>query len=52
LFIHMCIQYLGPFSPLSPPLPYCSHPLSLPPTPSLPGRNCSVLISNFVEERV
>jgi hypothetical protein len=39
---------LGSFLPL-PSL------LSLPtsrPTPSLPGRNCSALISNFVEERI
>jgi hypothetical protein len=35
------------------PLPY--HPLCplpLPPTPSIPSRNYSALISNFVEERV
>jgi hypothetical protein len=43
--IHMCIQCLGHFS--SSP-----HPLPLPPTPSLPGRNYFALISNFVEERV
>jgi hypothetical protein len=35
------------------PLPYHPpHPLSLPPTPSMPGRNYFALISNFVEERV
>jgi hypothetical protein len=52
-FIHMCIQCLGHFSllpPHPPPLPLC--PIPLPPTPSLPGRNYSALISNFVEERV
>jgi hypothetical protein len=36
---------LGPFLPL-PPAPFLS-----PPTPSLPGRICSALISNFVEEK-
>jgi hypothetical protein len=45
-FIHMYIQCLGHFFPLSPipslPLPY----------PSLPRRNYSALISNFVEEKV
>jgi hypothetical protein len=37
---------LGHFSP-----PY-PHPLPLPPTPSIPGRNYFALISNFVVERV
>jgi hypothetical protein len=32
---------------ISPP---CPSPA--PPTPSLPGRNCSTLMSNFVAERV
>jgi hypothetical protein len=41
-FIHMCIQCLGHFSPLPPPL-------LLPPTPLLPSRNYFALISNFVE---
>jgi hypothetical protein len=40
-FIHMCIHCLGLFSPFSPSL----SPLSL------PGRICSALISNFVEEK-
>jgi hypothetical protein len=44
-FIHMCIHCLGHFSPL-PPSPTLS-----PPTPSLPGRTCCALISNFVEEK-
>jgi hypothetical protein len=44
--IHMCIHCLGHFSPL-PPAPH-----SLPFPPSLSGRICSALISNFVEERV
>jgi hypothetical protein len=39
--IHMCIQCLRHFSPLLFLLPL-----------SLPGRNCSAFISNFVEERV
>jgi hypothetical protein len=43
--IHMCIQCLGHFSPFP-------HPLCLPPTSSIPGRNYFALISNFVEERV
>jgi hypothetical protein len=42
-FIHTCIHCLGHFSSL-PPLP----PL-LP--ASLPGRTCSALITNFVEEK-
>jgi hypothetical protein len=45
-FIHMCIHCLGHFSPLPPP------PLSPPHPPSLPGRTCSALISNFVEEKI
>jgi hypothetical protein len=54
LFIYMCIQYLGHFSPHPCPLPQPLLPVPshFPPTPSLPGRNCSALISNFVEERV
>jgi hypothetical protein len=44
-FIHMCVHCLGHFSPL-PPAPTLSSP-----TPSLPGRTCSALISNFVEEK-
>jgi hypothetical protein len=42
-FIHMCIHCLGHSSPCPPPTPF-------PPTPSLPGRTCSALFSNFVEE--
>jgi hypothetical protein len=38
--------------PFSPPPPLPPHPFPLPPTPSLPGRNCSALISNFVEETI
>jgi hypothetical protein len=42
----------GSFLPSSSsPLPF-PHSLSLPPTPSLPGRNYFALISIFVEERV
>jgi hypothetical protein len=36
---------LGHFSPLSP------SPSLSPSTPSLPGRTCSALFSNFVEEK-
>jgi hypothetical protein len=45
----------GPFHPPYPPpaLSLSLHSLPLPPTtPSLPGRNCFALISNFVEEKV
>jgi hypothetical protein len=41
-FIHVCIHCLGHFFPLL--------PSSLPP-PSVPGRSCSALITNFVEEK-
>jgi hypothetical protein len=44
-FIHMCIHCLGHFSPLPPPLPF------LPLPPSVPGRSCSALITNFVVEK-
>jgi hypothetical protein len=44
-FIHMCVHCLGHFSSL-PPSPTLSLPLA-----SLPGRTCSALISNFVEEK-
>jgi hypothetical protein len=42
---------------ISPPCPHLLpyhplHPLPLPLTPSIPGRNYFALISNFVEERV
>jgi hypothetical protein len=43
----------GSFPPSPHPLPY--HPLCplpLPPTPSIPSRNYSALISNFVVEKV
>jgi hypothetical protein len=42
-FIHICIRCLSHFSPFSPTL-------SLSPA-SLPGRNCSALFYNFVEEK-
>jgi hypothetical protein len=44
-FIHICIHYLGHFSSLSRAL-FLSSPL-----PSLPGRTCFALFSNFVEEK-
>jgi hypothetical protein len=37
----------GPFLPSAPPTP---APSLSPQPPSLPGRNCSALFSNFVEE--
>jgi hypothetical protein len=43
---------LGSFLPLPPPPSLTSRPLPLLPTPSIPGRNCFALISNFVVERV
>jgi hypothetical protein len=45
-FIHMCIHCLGHFSPI-----LLTPSLSPHPTPSFPGRTCSALISNFVEEK-
>jgi hypothetical protein len=45
-FIHMCIHCMGHVSP--PPGPSL---LPSPPLPSLPGRTCSALFSNFVEEK-
>jgi hypothetical protein len=48
LFIYSCVHTL--FGPFLPPAPYS---LFLPLHPSLlPGRTCSALISNFVEERI
>jgi hypothetical protein len=44
-FIHMCKHCLDHFSPPA-PLPH----FLLPPH-SLPGRSCSAVISNFVEEK-
>jgi hypothetical protein len=41
---------LLPTTPQPTPLPPQTHPL--PPIPSLPGRNCSELFSNFVEEYI
>jgi hypothetical protein len=38
------------FGPFLPPAP-CAFPLS-PHNPSLPGRTCSALFSNFVEEKI
>jgi hypothetical protein len=41
-FIYMCIHCLGPLSPLpSPPSP----------PSSLPGKTCSALFSNFIEDK-
>jgi hypothetical protein len=45
-FIYMCIHCLGHLSPL----PISSLPLT--PIPSLTGRTCSALFSNFVEEKI
>jgi hypothetical protein len=44
-FIHLfpCAYIVWAISPLYPP--------SIPQSPSLPGRTCSALISNFVEEK-
>jgi hypothetical protein len=44
-FIHMCIHCLGHFSPLLP------APSLSPQHPSLLGRTCPALFSNFVEEK-
>jgi hypothetical protein len=44
-FIHMCIHCLGHFSPLPP------SPVLCPLSPSVPGRNCSAFITNFVEKK-
>jgi hypothetical protein len=44
-FIHMCIHCLGHFFPLFPAPFHSPHPLQL------PGRTCSALSSNFVEEK-
>jgi hypothetical protein len=44
-FIHVCIHCLGDFSSLLP------APSLSPPPPMLPGRTCSALSSNFVEEK-
>jgi hypothetical protein len=46
LFIYSYVHIL--FGSFLPPAP---HPLPFPATPSLPGRTCSALISNFVEEK-
>jgi hypothetical protein len=47
-FIHLftCAHIVWAISP-----PYHPLPPYPPPTPSLPGRTCSALISNFVEEK-
>jgi hypothetical protein len=45
LFIHICIHCLGHFSLLLPAPSLSPHAISL------PGRICSALISNFVEEK-
>jgi hypothetical protein len=45
-FIYSFVHTL--FGPFLPPDPFS---LSLPLTPSLPGRTCSALFSNFVEEK-
>jgi hypothetical protein len=44
-FIHMCIHCLGHFSTLLP------SPTLSPLLPSVPGRSCSALITNFVVEK-
>jgi hypothetical protein len=48
LFIYSYVHTLfRPFLPHTPP----STPSFFPPPPSLPGRTCSALFSNFVEEK-
>jgi hypothetical protein len=51
--LFICAYNAWVISPPCPhPLPYHTlHPLPLPLTPSIPGRNYFALISNFVEER-
>jgi hypothetical protein len=44
-FLHTCIHCLGHLSPLHP------TPSFSPPPSALLGRNCSALLSNFVEEK-
>jgi hypothetical protein len=54
LLLFICAYKAWVISPPCPhPLSYHPlRPLSLPPTPLIPGRNYFALISNFVEERV
>jgi hypothetical protein len=52
LFIHMCIHCLGHFFPLPSTPSLSPHLLPLSTMPSLPGKNCSALISNFVEKGI
>jgi hypothetical protein len=52
--LFICAYKAWVISPPYPqPLPYHPlRPLPLPPTPSIPSRNCFTLISNFVVERL
>jgi hypothetical protein len=56
LYVQQCLGHFSPLPPTSsltlllPPSP--PHPLPLPSTPSLPGRNYFALISNFVKKRL
>jgi hypothetical protein len=49
-FIHMCIQWLGHFSPL-PPVLYPSHFLPYPSYPSLPGKTIFLPLSLILLKR-
>jgi fucose permease len=52
-FLYSCVHtMIGALLPSSPTPSLSPHSLLLPPTPSLPSRNCFALLSSFVEERV
>jgi hypothetical protein len=52
IFKNYLYIYSYVYTLFGPSLPLASHSTAPPPIPLLPGRTCSALFSNFVEEKI